>query len=354
MRVTTGAARKHSERTKTRSTSSSGASGTAPQRKSSSERPASDEEPQSDAGRAFAFKESDDGACQTTSDNTLVRETTDLCSVPEDEKREVLESCFTSSSSSSPISAGGSDNGPAHNTASTNTPDYDVPRHSMGSRRGGEQLLRRPPRKSIVFDERRVLEDIESVREEEGVGVRALPQEPVPAAEAVKDDDCDGDGGEGGGEGGRRRASESSARSSSVQHEEEEEQQQKGDSQKARLLRMVSIAVLAYIALAIFCLLCAFVIMWIERPSEQEAKVARRADLAAFAAEYSHFCIRNASDLLQLTTRVLALKDIVEELQPGFTNDIWTFDRSLIFIFTVVSSIGMQMNRVACSRYVQP
>ena len=280
-----------------------------------------------------ASKESDEGACQSTSDNTLVRETTDLCSVPEDEKREALENCLTPPSQTA---VGASSDEPTVNSTSAivpaNAPEYEQlsARHSFNVRRGNEQqLFRRPLRKNIKFEDRRVLEDIDEVR--------SPPQEPEaePTEETAEDD------GERHRERDGRRASESSSRSSSVGNEAKN----KSESQKARMLRIVSISVFSYAALAIFCLLCAVVIMWIERPSEQDAKVLRRADLAKFAAHYSHFCIRNVSDLLALTTRVLELKDIVEELQPGFTNDIWTFDRSLIFIFTVVSSIGMYLCR---------
>ena len=285
----------------------------------------------------LASKESDENACQTTSDNTLVRETTDLCSVPEDEKREAQESCLTSPSQTA---VGASSNAPTVNYTSSivpaNAPEFELlgARDSFSARRGNEQqLFRRPQRKSITFDNRRVLEDIESVREED---MRSPPQEP----DAEPTEDTAEDDGERNRERDGRRASESSSLSSSVADEAK-----KSDSQKARILRIVSISVFSYAALAIFCVLCAVVIMWIERPSEQDAKVLRRADLAKFAAHYSQFCIHNVSELLALTTRVLELKDIVEELQPGFTNDIWTFDRSLIFIFTVVSSIGMHLRR---------
>lgn len=325
-----GISRKHSGRTKTRSTSSN-SSGTSPHRAPIGERPMSDEELLlvSDSGRTF--KESEEGACQTTSDNTLIREATDLFSVPEEEKRDSQANFL---SISSPTAAGASDTANSkpilHDPSAIDheiAPEFEslVARHSIGSRRGNE--LRRSFRKSLAFDERRVLEDIESVREEE---LRPQPLETEAAAEAAK----------GGAERDGRRASKSSTKSSSEQSEASEKNG-RCDSQKARLLRMVSISVFSYAVLAIFCLLSALVIMWIERPSEQDAKVLRRADLAKFVVEFSHFCVHNATDLLKFTTSVLELKDIVEELKPGFTSDTWTYDKSLIFIFTVVSSIGI-------------
>ena len=333
-----GPSRKHSTaRKKSQSTSSSASVATLQQRVSIGERAAGDEELVNDSGHAS--KESDEGACQTTSDSTLVRETTDLCSVPEDEKREAQESGLTPPTQRA---AAATSDKPTRNATSAIVPanaseyasEYGA-RSSFSARRGNEQqLFRRPLRKSIAFDDRRVLEDIESVREEE---VRSPPQEPdAEPSENVAEED-----GVRARERDERRASETSFQSSSVAEETNKER----ESTKARMLRIVSISVFSYAALAIFCLLCAVVIMWIESPSEQEAKVHRRAELAQFAAHYSHFCIRNASDLLAFTTRVLDLKDIVEELQPGFTNDIWTFDRSLIFIFTVVSSIGKHCSR---------
>ena len=113
--------------------------------------------------------------------------------------------------------------------------------------------------------------------------------------------------------------------------------------ERTRTLRMGVLALTAYFLLVLFCILCAVIVQRVERAAEGQARLARERAITKLEDAVRNRCFSTNSDMAAFHMLMSGLQDPIRDLLTyGWLEyrDVWSFDHSLVFVFTVVSSIG--------------
>ena len=114
--------------------------------------------------------------------------------------------------------------------------------------------------------------------------------------------------------------------------------------ERTRTLRMAVLALTAYFVLALFCLLCAVIVQRVERAAEGQARLARERAITKLEDAVRNRCFSTPANMAAFHVLMSGLQDPIRDLLTyGWLEyrDVWSFDHSLVFVFTTVSSIGM-------------
>ena len=119
---------------------------------------------------------------------------------------------------------------------------------------------------------------------------------------------------------------------------------------KYDFLGLVMLSIFSYLTFSLFVVICAFIIRAMELPEELLIRSNAKAAYEELSNTLRNTCISTDEDLDTFRQNLVKYEKILKDNRRcGLTGDsdqdeMWSFGHSAVFVFTVVSSIGIHVH----------